>query len=496
MELIIICSKFVKMFMVFLLTYFVYIKSTSYKDNNNYKNVFIILCSINISIIYTILMPYFPTIITVLILYIIYGLIMSFTIKSKQTNFNIIAYVFSYMIAYAIYLISIALSGIILVPILSKSEFTNPISLVIIPCIAYLMYHLIFKLKRFRNGFNFLKEKRNYENIRKFAILFICIIIVIIFCFPRGLNVFVIEVSLFLSSICIILSLIIWIKTQITNTYKSKMRDRTIEIQKTEIDEKTRVIEEIKAENLKLATAIHKYNHKFSSLEHAMKNALSLDSKTEFANELSVILKEVKETSDSFAKEVKTNINKLPSTNITGIDNMFKYMQEEANKNNIKLDLIINESINSLIEKIISKEKFEILIGDHLKDAIIAVNSSEASYKSILVTLGLVENYYELSIYDTGIEFEIETLLKLGEEQVTTHANTGGSGIGFMTTFETLKECKASLVIEEYNPETTNYTKSVTIKFDGRNEYKIISYRAEKIKENIKERRIIIEKLK
>lgn len=54
-----------------------------------------------------------------------------------------------------------------------------------------------------------------------------------------------------------------------------------------------------------------------------------------------------------------------------------------------------------------------------------------------------------MCIYDSGIEFELETLKKLGLERITTHKKTGGSGIGFMTTFETLKECKASLIIEE-----------------------------------------------
>ena len=153
-----------------------------------------------------------------------------------------------------------------------------------------------------------------------------------------------------------------------------------------------------------------------------------------------------------------------------------------------------NNNIKYLIDNIIPKEKFEILIGDHLKDAIIAINASNNSYKSILVTLGLVENCYELTIYDTGIEFEIDTLLKLGKEQVTTHKETGGSGIGFMTTFETLKNCEASLIIEEYKPETTNYTKAVIIRFDNKNEYKIISYRAEEIKK-LKNGKIIIQNI-
>lgn len=86
-------------------------------------------------------------------------------------------------------------------------------------------------------------------------------------------------------------------------------------------------------------------------------------------------------------------------------------------------------------------------------------------------------------------------MLKLGLEQVTTHKKDGGRGIGFMTTFKILKECKASIIIEEYKPKTTNYTKSVTIRFDGRNEYRINSYRADEIKKQSKGNRIIIKEL-
>ena len=98
-----------------------------------------------------------------------------------------------------------------------------------------------------------------------------------------------------------------------------------------------------------------------------------------------------------------------------------------------------------------------------------------------------------IQVLDTGIEFEIETLLKLGLERTTTHRDSGGTGIGFMTTFETLKECNASLVIEEYNNEK-DYKKSLNIIFDGKSEYNINSYRAEKIKLQNKNNRINIKK--
>ena len=104
-----------------------------------------------------------------------------------------------------------------------------------------------------------------------------------------------------------------------------------------------------------------------------------------------------------------------------------------------------------------------------------------------------IDDIYEIKIYDTGIEFEIETLLKLGKEQVTTHKDSGGTGIGFMTTFETLKESKGSLIIEEDNSE--NYSKAIIIKFDNKCEYKIRSYRADEIIEQNKNSNIIIEKI-
>lgn len=493
MELIVMCSDLLKIFMITLVTYFIYVKITNYKNNDMHKTIFIICCSVNMSIIYIILKQYLQPVSVIIILEIIYATIINVIVMKEE--FNYLTYVVSFIMAYIIFLVAVLISGIVLKLCIPDINFKNSISLITIPLIEIMLSNSILKIKRFDKGFNFLKNQTVNKEVINFSVLF-CLVMILFFAILQNHNNKIVNKVLMATLLFIAIIFIIWIKTQITKTYKSKMRDRTIEIQKTEIDEQTKLIEEIKAENLKLATAVHKYNSKFESLEHAMKNALSLDSKTEFANEISVILKESEETLKNFAKEVEVNTNKLPLTNIAGIDKMFKYMQEEAAKDNINFDLKINESITPLIENIIPKEKFEILIGDHLKDAIIAIKASKATYKSILVTLGLVEGIYEFSIYDTGIEFEIDTLLKLGEEQVTTHKNEGGSGIGFMTTFETLKECKASLVIEEYNPETTNYTKSVTIKFDGKNEYKICSYRAEKIKEQKSKRRIIIEKMK
>lgn len=486
-----IFNNIIKIFFINLSIFYIFIKSINYKRINIYKIIIIILICLVLSISYTILNFYASPIIFSPIIYFIYSILLSYLMKQKIRK-TIIITMISFAISYVLYLISLVITGIILYTF--HISYNNSLCIIAISIIDTVLILMLFRIKRFKNGIYFFKEIDKIERIVVFSIMIFGIIL-IIHSIANANNSWRVNSYLVIGVVFIAIGIIIWLKNQTTKTYKNKMHDRTIEIQKTEIDEQVKLIEEIKEENLRLATAVHKYNHRLSALELAMKEAISNNLNTEFANELSVILKETDEISKSFAKESNVVKNNLPLTNVPGVDNMFKYMQEEAIKSNINFDLKINESIHDLLENIIPKDKFETLLGDHLRDAIIAVNASNSSYKSILTTLGMVENCYELSIYDTGIEFEINTLLKLGKEQVTTHKDTGGSGIGFITTFETLKATKASLIIEEYNPKTTNYTKSVNIRFDGKGEYRIYSYRAEDIKNGNKEKRIIIKNI-
>ena len=157
---------------------------------------------------------------------------------------------------------------------------------------------------------------------------------------------------------------------------------------------------------------------------------------------------------------------------------MLEFLQEECIKNKIDFELQIIGNIFYMTNNFISKEDLEILIADHVKDAIIAINHSDNEYRSILVRLGKIDNFYSLYIYDSGIEFEEETLNNLGKKPSTTHAEEGGSGLGFMNTFDTLKKYRASLIIKELSkPCKENYTKIVIIRFDGLNEFRIESYK-------------------
>lgn len=483
---------FIKIIFINVYVFYVYKTITNYKEYKIINIIAILYSNIVLAMIYTIVTEYTNLLIASLIVYFLYAFLISTVTKNRIGN-TIVALIISLIIEYAIYIVSILLAGNIVYIVKIETNNYTVIS-IIIQVINILLLYGVLKIKRINKGINFLTNtKRKYDEI--LYITLIGGISFIILGLLRGSKNIFLNTVLLTGIVLVFFSLVYWLQSQITKHYKKNMRDRTISVQKAEIDEQTKLLEEVKAENLKLATAVHKYNHRLSSLELAMKSAISHNLNTEFAEELSVMLKDTEDLSNSFAKECDVAKCILPLTNVPSIDNMFKYMQDEASKCNINFDLKINESINDLIDNIIPKDMFETLLGDHLRDAIIAVNASDNSYKSILTTLGLVDGCYELSVYDTGIEFQIDTLLKLGKEQVTTHKDRGGSGIGFMTTFETLKTTKASLVIEEYSPETTNYTKSVNIRFDGKNQYRIYSYRADDIKKQNKEKRIIVKNI-
>ncbi|MCL2383574.1 MAG: hypothetical protein FWC79_05495 [Oscillospiraceae bacterium] len=208
------------------------------------------------------------------------------------------------------------------------------------------------------------------------------------------------------------------------------MKDRTIQLLEESLENSEKKNATLTKEIQELAIVHHKYNSKLNATNLILEKALSSVSKlnnTEIANELSDITSTIKDWSKSYAKEVESivsNKKPLPKTNIISIDLLFEQLHNEAISESIDFDLNINCSINSLIDNNISKDNLEFLIGDHIKDAIIAIKSSKNTNHCICVTFDIVDNAYEFNIYDSGIEFDIDTLVKLGLEPITTYKST------------------------------------------------------------------------
>ena len=473
-----------KIFFIIFCTYY-----TNFKISSNNKITKNIWQAIAIILITAITSTFINNSTNYCMVIIISNLIIS-VLYSKNTNnnigYSIINTTISLGINYIIYFISIIISFLPEVILNLPNDYFR---ILIIMLIHFSLLNLFFRVKRFKKGITFIKNKTNNEYC-EIIVLNIAVIIILVATILSNLGFINYSVGFYWIIILGIFSIIMIITIQRTLTmyYKHKQLEKTLKETETELEEKKKEITKLEEENLNFSKTSHSIAHKQRVLENKL-NELMMNS--EIANELDIKNK-IEEISNSYSSNVaKMEISK---TEIPQIDDMLNYMKSECEKKNIEFELQLNESIHHMTNKYVSKDELEILLADHIKDAIIAIEHSDNINRSILVKLGLVDDSYGLYIYDSGIEFEIDTLINLGSKPVTTHANEGGTGMGFLNTFDTLKKHNGSLIINEIGkPCKDNYTKVIMIKFDNLGEFKVKSYRAEEIKKIDVNKRFIVE---
>ncbi len=469
----------------------IFFKINNYKNTKLYQKIYMGILVILSTIMYLLLRTVFDIIVSVIMICIFETIAIKAITKKKTGNVTV-----GIMISNAVSLILMVISAIIEFVVFQRAlliKADNNISLVInvilIEVVEAMFLFFIFKTRRLKDGFIFLQRQNEYIDI---AVINISIVLVLVYTFITYANEMIYK-SLFWFYILLGVLTTVIIQKTIVMYYKQKLTNDTIKDYELKIQEKDSEIKRLTEESFRVSKINHEFYNRQRALEKMVNEKLK-KADTEFAED-NEILSRIQELTKEHSNKLKENrlIIELPKTDISEIDDMFKYMQDECVQNNIEFNLKVSGNIHHMINALISKEQLETMIGDHIKDAIIAINSIDSSNKKIFTFIGLNEKYYELCISDTGIEFEIETLAKLGIEPATTHKDTGGSGIGFITTFETLKQCNATIEIEEKGPiSDTDYTKVVKFIFNGKNEYRIKSYRRNNIQSCIIDKRIKI----
>lgn len=458
---------FIKIFFISLFTYYVSLKIINKKNNNEYKKILICLIYILfVSLMYIIIKQRLNFFYSTLFLVFLLSIMLLIRIK-KDIIYSIFITLISLSINYILLFIAVFLS---FVPNAIFNVKNNVIGLTFLLILYTLILNIFLKTKKIKNGLIFLQVNASKEHFNLLVLNISIYIVFLVIMLDNYNNSKTDKIGLAI----IIFSIIMFITIQksLQLYYKQKLLEQELNETKDELEKKKEEVKQLETENLNFSKTSHTLAHKQKSLEYKLEQ---LKQKYEIAEEI-----EIEDRIKDISKEIynKTPEVELSKTGILEIDDMLKYMQSECIKNNIEFRLQIKGNIYEMINNYISKEDLSILIADHVKNAIIAINYSENINKSILVRLGKINKIYSLYIYDSGIEFEKETLSNLGKIPSTTHADNGGTGMGFMNTFDTLRKYNASLIINEYNkPSNDNYTKSIVIKLDKRNEFTINSYK-------------------
>mgnify|MGYP002999980856 FL=1 len=447
---------------------------TAYKLTDNIimfkkKLIKIIIINIVISYITTIIRYIFNLFISDICLIFILGCMQSI-INKQKIGYSILLITIALAINYIILFLTTVLTFPINIFYNIKNDYIN---LMLIIIIYLILICLLFKIKKFKHGFLFLKRNIENEYIEIWVLNISSIILFSSIIFNS--SNFQITRKLFIGFIIFSIIMFITIQKSLQLYYKQRLLVQDLEETKKELEDKKKEIKQLEQENLNFSKTSHSIAHKQKALEYKL-NELAL--KNEIAEEI-----DVKNRLNNITKQISEEPEiEIPKTNISEIDDMLNYMKSECIKNKIKFEVQLNGNIYQMINNHITKEELEILIADHVKNAIIAVKCSNNSNRSILVRIGKIDGQYSIYIYDSGIEFEINTLHKLGKIPSTTHKESGGTGMGFMNTFDTLKKHKASITINEYGkPAKDNYTKVIMIVFNKKDEFNIISYRQKEI---------------
>ena len=420
------------------------------------------------------LLPYGRYVLMILVL----GLFMAFlTGANVDISFTVMA--ISVGISWGLYLVLVALFSGTLFYFINLP--VDSILIVIFSALAEVATIYCFsRIRRFRKGIQFLRKPSAgaigliISGILLFAVEFMNHqsdkISMVLWFFPGG-------------AFCIA-GLVFWWRSGLFKLYRKNIKERDFQEYEQMLADRDAQIARLTESNEQLAKIIHRDNKLLPAMAQSVRilagqsgdvpDAAAQAESGPLLDQIETMMRERAGLIERSRRENKI----LPKTGDSLIDGIFSHMLLKASEKEIDFDVSVLGELKELTASVLPAVKLHTLCADLIENAIIAASGS--SCRRILVSIGIdEEGISELSVQDSGIPFEVETLQRLGLEKASTHLGDGGSGIGYMTIFEILHECGASIIITEYEPRPQGFTKSVRVRFDHRGQFVVQTYRPE-----------------
>lgn len=337
---------------------------------------------------------------------------------------------------------------------------------------------LFFRIKRLRHGIPQIEK-----NINSDISTLICVItlFLVFYMYSTDTSNYINLIIAFIIIICSIL-LIQSYKKHIKNVYIEKVNKRNKEIAEETLSEALAENKKLSDENKKLSAIIHKDNKIVPAMYLAVNEILECESpdiqkgkSIELKNQLQALVSERKE----ILTDYETKNKALPNCGLPSTNACLKYLYNKATKSNIKFSVSSTAELNKYNGITECENDFNTLLLDLGENAIISADSSDT--KNILILINSDITRLSLSIFDSGNQFEPNVIKNLGIKRTTTHKKSGGTGIGLMNSIELCKKHKASFILDE-TISNDEYSKCVSVDFDGLEQIRIHSNRPETAK--------------
>ncbi len=473
-------NSYIKYFIITIYSLYTYAKLLNIKLNARITATNLIFASL-LSVFISYIELYLPPLCTPLT--IVFSLVfITFTIKT-DFELSITTTIISFGINYAFLAVSSVLSAVVFKLIgINYSENRIGIYFICIALIQFLIISIPFRFRRLKSGMPFLRSKGG-SNVGVFISVFLlCSVIVM----SNGKNADLIYTIPIVLIILLGVLILFWWRRKLGKVYIEKLRANEVQSLRDTIKEKEEQIEQLEQHNDFLAKIIHRDNKLIPAMEFAVKEYLQsfvpgMREDTQAKGQLLLEqLKLITSERSGIIEEYQYANKKLPSTDVISVDALMTYMFNKARADGTEFEFTTAGSVKYLVENVISESDLYTILADLIENAMIATKDSHS--KRILVSISVSDGYYLIDIFDSGIPFELETIVNLGKKKITTHADNGGSGIGLTTAFEIFKKHSASFMIAEFTDESPLFTKKISIRFDNQNQYVIKTARDCEIK--------------
>lgn len=390
----------------------------------------------------------------------------------------------SYGVNLFIYELLLLLVAIVMSPFcLPQAEPWVSVVMICVSILQPCLLHLVFHSHRFQNSFVFLRKQ---EVINIGSILSIFAICILTYEQMTDFSLSYIRLVRMIVILLFAFILVLWWRTQITKSYRERLRALEVESLRVSKQEQAEYISQLERENERMGRIIHKDNRIVNAMADSISEYLqysaflSGNKLAEKGSSLQAQISEIRYDRQVLLDEKPATPTALPQTGYAGIDAMVTYMAKEASENKINFQFHYGEDFFTESGEDIKETDIVHLLSDSLENAIIATKF--AGGKFIELSMLKIKGFPLISISDSGIPFELDTYMNLGLQKASTHLDTGGSGIGLMDLWELKEKYKATLYIDEH-PEDANMAKRIVYIFDKKNRYMISTDRFKELQQ-------------
>ena len=347
------------------------------------------------------------------------------------------------------------------------------VSFVVTGIFQLLLIRVLFSFQRLKKGMPFLKNE-------KVADIGVVICLFVLSCTVLRTTEFSVQPIVVIVLVCSAVLLLWWLN-QLQVTYRQRHSAQVEEHLEQELSRLRDENAELVQKNYELSRIIHADNKLIPALELAYQETLAAaefadTAKEQAAQATLAYIESVGAVRNGTLAQYDVAHKSIQATGIPAVDVIVNYIAQRAAAQGVGFQFTVMGSVKYLAEHMIPEHDLSTLLADLLENALIAVK--DADRKNILLSIGIADGAYILAVYDSGAAFQPDIIRRIGLERATSHGSEGGSGIGLMTTFEIIRACKASFVIDEAL-DNSLYTKAVSICFDGLDQTRIRSRRDE-----------------